>query len=1065
MKRAFEPPILELIARPAGFGKTDHCISEFRETIFQKSAGLVPASYFILPNKEHAGRIADLLLRKIPGEKNSPAGLFAPAIVTINEFIQRTVKSSVVRTPGDLLAKMLIRDLLEDPALTYFRGADQNCGAPEILGDFIAEAKNAFLDGETFKKQIIPLGGEPAAFGKKLADLGRLLTGYESKLKELGLYDPSDFIRAFIRNEALSARGRPFDLIIFDGFYHFSKIQLEFIRKLTNLSKRIMITLTMDSGLERKQVFGYSEKTRQALFLMGFKEAGGCFEKNRRAQIKSLSFLEKNLFGTEGPSFGKKQEAVQIFEAASAANEIEMIAREIRKLYRDGDYHYSDFCVILRTIGAYEAVLRSVFARFDVPVAVHERKKLKQNPLIHALMSWIRLLQNDWKREDLEAVLRSSYFEFPPEFPEKLFEAAAEKGVHAGRKNWGLLREALPEPFCRELERLLAWQDRLGAENPPEASKTLLLQFVREYRLLEKISAREESAREDFQAYRAFCSVMDEITFHGKQKRKSAMEFSRYCESLNQAVDLTLFSVKEHGKNRAQVYDAAFAVQKEYRVVFIAGLLEKNFPKQIYEEAILKDEERRLLNQKEEYFEERLFRIGGERYFFYIAVTRAREKLYLTYPVFDLEGHELLPSFYVEEVKKCLGAENVPVRKQNLGDTVPRLEEACRKEDFFKILIRGLFAPDGGEGAGAAGPLVFLWNACLADPEFQAVLIQIRQSGRPAKILDAEILKWFRENQRGPFSASRLQEYATCPFKFFAANVLKLEPERKPINVLQLGTILHAVLERFFREMAREKNPGGWLLIRDQERAQAKAAEILEDIFREKPFRGEKKYRIEISRLNLREKIREFLEEESRKLARRKCKPLHFELAFGLKDRESASLDYLTVPTESGEAIALEGKIDRIDYDPQSNIACVVDYKLGRGKMDKLIEHLEKGIELQLPIYLLAVRELLKYQPAAGELYPITAPDKRGGIYQTQLMEIVEADNKQTGAALTPEEFDGLLSAAKGWIGKYVQGIQSGNVTVHSKECRFCDFNHLCRFEMWRLIYQDMETVWQKPKK
>ncbi|HNV86386.1 MAG TPA: exodeoxyribonuclease V subunit gamma [Candidatus Omnitrophota bacterium] len=1063
MKRASKSSILELIARPAGFGKTDYCIAEFRKAIFHKTAGLIPKAYFILPNKEHADRIADLLLRRVPGETKVSAGILAPAIVTINEFIHRTVKASVFRTPGDLLTKKLIRDILQDPALSYFSGTDRSGGIPEILGNFIAEAKSAFLDGGEFEERVVPLGGDDPVFRKKLADLGRILAEYEKKLRGLNLCDPSDFIRTFVRSPFFPGPGKPLDLVILDGFYHFSKAQLEFIRKLTGFSERIIVTVTMDSDPARQSVFDYPRKTRQALLAMGFTELRAGFKTNRRVRAPALGFLEENLFKAGALSFGKPQRDVQIFEAANATNEIEMIAREIRKLYRTEKYHFSDFCVILRTIGAYESLIRTVFARFDIPVAVHERKKLKQNSLVRAVMAWIRLLQNDWRREDLEAVIQSSYFGFSPGLSEALGEAAAGNGIHAGRKNWETLFRDLPEPFRGEAETLLAWQDRFFSESSPAAVRKLLFEFVREYRLLERVSAREAAAREDYQAYRAFCSVTDELTLHGSRDGQNRTGFSRYCEELAQAVDLTLFSVKERGKNRVQVYDAAFAVQKEYEAVFVAGLLEKNFPKQIYDDPVLKDEERRLLNQKEEYFEERFSRIAGERYFFYIAVTRAREKLYLTYPIFDLEGHELLPSFYVEEVKKCLGGDTIPVRTESLGDIVPGPESACRREDFFKILIRELFSAEADSERDEV--TARLWNACFDDPEFRAVLEQIRRSGRPAEIRDPEILKWFRETQRGPFSASRLQEYATCPFKFFAANVLKLEPQRKPINVLRLGTILHAALERFFGEMIAGGDSQNWLLIRDPERALKRAAEIVEDIFRTNPFRGEKKYRVEISRQSLLENIRGFLERERQRLIGRKCKPRYVELAFGLKRRGAPSLDYLVLPGEDGQPIPIEGKIDRVDHDPRSNIACVVDYKLGKSKLDLLTEHLEKGIELQLIIYLLAVRDLLGYEPAAGELYPITVPEKRGGIYQARLMRLTEEDCPQTGAVLDPERFEALLSEAKKWIAKYVRGIQSGNIRVHSKECRLCEFNHLCRFEIWRLIYQDRETVWQKPEK
>lgn len=1062
MKKSSQPSALELIAQPAGCGKTAYCIREFQKTLRQKDPGTGNAAYFILPNKEHADRVIDLLLRKGPEEKNPPPGLLAPSIVTINEFIRQVVRTAVSRTPGDVLSKMIIRTVLRDGSLSYFRSEDETEGFLEKLNDFIAEVKGAFLTGAEFRKKITPLAGKNTVLKKKLEDLAGILTGYEEKLRALGLFDATDFVRAFVREEA--GDNPRFGTIIMDGFYHFSRTQLEFIRHLTTLSGRLIVTLAMDASPERRHVFEYPERTRQELLAMGFHEPLWPCRKSRRADRPALSFLEEHLFKAEVPAFGALQEDVSILEAAGTANEMEMIAREVLKLHRSGDYHYSDFCVLLRSIAGYETAIRTVFARFGIPVTVHERRKLKQNPFMHAFLRWLRLLRNDWGREDLESLFRSSYYGFSQELLEDLLRASAEKGVHKGRKQWESLVPEIEKESRNALENLFLWQDRLCSGKSPEIFKKFLLRFIEEHKMLERLFGFDESTREDFAALRALETVMDEIILFARTQGGREMSFSAYCEHLEEAVDLTLYSVKDREKNRVQVYDVAFAVQKEYKVVFAAGLLEKVFPRQIVEDALLKDEERSLLNQEGRYFEERMKRVSGERYFFYIAVTRAREKLYLSYPAFDLEGHELLPSFYVEEVKKVLGGSNLRVQKQEMGEIVPPPEEACGPADVLKILVRGLFDPRHPRGK-EAGLYAFLWNLCLDDPGLRAVLGEMRTGGGAAKIRDKEILERLRDSQKGPFSPSRLQEFATCPFRYFASNVLKLEPRRKPINVLELGTVLHAVLERFYGEMAGEKDRTRWLLVQDPEKACARAFQILEDIFRKNPFRGEKKYRIEISRLNLRETLENFLREENRRFSGRTCLPRYFELAFGMKESEKDSLEALTFVTEDGEKVALKGKMDRVDCDPESQAACVVDYKLGGGKLVKLMEHLENGTELQLPIYLLAVRELLGRNPAAAELYSVLPPPRRSGIYQKELMDGIEAENKQSGAALTSGEFEGLLSASKALIGKYVRGIRSGDIAVKPKECTYCDFNHVCRFEIWRLIYQETEKVWQRPAK
>ena len=60
----------------------------------------------------------------------------------------------------------------------------------------------------------------------------------------------------------------------------------------------------------------------------------------------------------------------------------------------------------------------------------------------------------------------------------------------------------------------------------------------------------------------------------------------------------------------------------------------------------------------------------------------------------------------------------------------------------------------------------------------------------------------------GASSATSLQRWANCPFHYFMVNVLRVEATEHPeeawtINPLDRGTLVHAVLEQFFRERLR----------------------------------------------------------------------------------------------------------------------------------------------------------------------------------------------------------------------------------------------------------------------
>jgi len=287
--------------------------------------------------------------------------------------------------------------------------------------------------------------------------------------------------------------------------------------------------------------------------------------------------------------------------------------------------------------------------------------------------------------------------------------------------------------------------------------------------------------------------------------------------------------------------------------VFVAGLLERAFPKQIIEEPLLKDAERRSFNQAERILEERLKRTSGERYFFYMAVTRAKEKLYLSYPRFNTEGKESLPSFYVDELKSCLGAQNVATCTKELNDLLPETGEVSEVRDLYLLTVDALFERD--RKTVAEGDLENLWNSVYRDEPFKAALESILWDEHKAELKDPRVLKNLNKTSK-LFSATRLERFATCPFRHFVQNILYLQEdqERQDLSLAE-GQILHETLKKLFETLSASVRQ--WAKDFDLEAAKVLAREILvQEIVAEPRVKSEKPYRRELLK-ELRRDLRE----------------------------------------------------------------------------------------------------------------------------------------------------------------------------------------------------------------
>ena len=125
--------------------------------------------------------------------------------------------------------------------------------------------------------------------------------------------------------------------------------------------------------------------------------------------------------------------------------------------------------------------------------------------------------------------------------------------------------------------------------------------------------------------------------------------------------------------------DVFEARQWELPVVFVCGLLEREFPQYHREDPILGDAARRRLGTEQRPPNSQ----AEERFLFELAVTRATEETVLSYSRFNEKGDETLPSFFLN------------------GDRSPALRDPCSPRAH--ALRRAPGAP-ADSGCGPAAP-------------------------------------------------------------------------------------------------------------------------------------------------------------------------------------------------------------------------------------------------------------------------------------------------------------------------------------------------------------------------
>lgn len=200
---------------------------------------------------------------------------------------------------------------------------------------------------------------------------------------------------------------------------------------------------------------------------------------------------------------------------------------------------------------------------------------------------------------------------------------------------------------------------------------------------------------------------------------------------------------------------------------------------------------------------------------------------------------------------------------------------------------------------------------------------------------------------------SRLDSYVQCPFKHFCTYTLRLTEERRArLDNLNIGTFLHAILERFLSDIKKEGISHDSLTAEERKaRVQAVAKEESDRLLRCGGTRA-KRESLQIQRLTRAAEVmaeslcREFSHKDG-------FAPAFFELKIGGTDGPQPP----TLHTKDGEAVYIYGTIDRVDALRAGDDVYlrVVDYKTGKKAFSP--SDLDKGENIQMFLYLRALTE------------------------------------------------------------------------------------------------------------
>ncbi|MCL6615019.1 MAG: hypothetical protein K6U03_10480, partial [Firmicutes bacterium] len=533
-------------------------------------------------------------------------------------------------------------------------------GSPHLAKE-VALVHGEFRRGLVPRESLLALAEEDPL----QADLALCFAEYERTLAEAGWYEEEDLLALALRSIEEGWRP-PMRSLLVHGFTDFTPLQAAVLR---GLARSAAVTVLLP---EFEDFPGLAELRR---------DLRGQFPDWELAHsppaIEGRTRLERLVLGGGVPGFD--DESVQELVGEGPAALASLIARVARaRLGADPSLLPGEIAVVRRE-GLPSDGLSEALRRHGLPVEEEEGPPLLSLNGVGAILAALDCLARDWPRTSVLRLARGVFVGEEAHLAEVLARASAEAKVVRTKAAWMRLSSSdacAEDPVGTALSRL----ERGLALLPEEGTAADYLRALRAFTAFWQVPARYWPRHQDERALAAYAREMRGLErLFGLLEEMAAAEGAageaRRWDLPSFAAELLRLAGENHSPEASGLGGGVRCLGPSeirglrFRLVFLVGLNEGEFPKPISEDWLLPDEKRLRLRGAFHGLELRRTLAAREWQLLANVLSAAGETLYLCRAEVDARGEETVPSVFFSFLRDRLGA--LPVRRLGAGDLLP----------------------------------------------------------------------------------------------------------------------------------------------------------------------------------------------------------------------------------------------------------------------------------------------------------------------------------------------------------------------------------------------------------
>lgn len=1014
--------MLKLICGPSGAGKTEH-LTKCIEADIQGGV----RSFLLIP--EQQAYISErALAERLP--KN--AGLYFE-VVSFSGLAEKlfceyggVTAESVSGAVSSLLMWHTLSTL--SPLLQqYGKSAEGDLTLTNLMLSAIAEMRSGGVSAQALEDAAAKME-EGSALQKKLSDLALIDAAYHAKIEECFGSDPSDKLlrlSAILQEQPYFKNAN----VYIDSFTSFTVPEYAVLLQILEQASSVTVSLCTDETSSKLPHFlSVSDTARQLLRMADRADVPVgkivlSAQKSKKPQ--ALATLEENLWRFSASQTQLTGDgSVRLSVAANIYEEAEAAALQICELV-SGGVRYGDIAVVVRDLDAYRGILDAAMERHRIPYFFSERTDLSAKPIFRLILSALRCVSRNYRQSDIIALLKTGLCGVSLR-DSAMFEEYVETWHIGGHRFlddvWSMNPDGLTTERSPRADEILDAANRvrrqlmtplaalsasLRASRRLEDRSRALYEYLVALELPSVLAnrAKEELAlgqvREAGESLRLYATLLDTLTTLCKLLPDCELSIEDFIAALTLVFSNADLGSVPTTQDSVVVGSADTLRVENVRASILLGLCEGEFPRAVSDDGILTEADKEALEEYGVILQSReRMRSSEELFYVYRAISKPTEFLSLLTHAKQTDGSARTPSLAFNRVAFLLN------KKPEIIDfgEIRRARALPQNEDLQKPL--------------------------QAPPTEERVALRLSQS--------------------------KIQAFVLCPYRYFSTYSLKLR-ERKDSqpSYADDGTFLHYVFEHFLKASLTSE---GKLKLPAPEDTEPMADAIIADYISEVcPFPAES---MDNRLLHLYARLRrlalKMLNEILGEIRTGLFVPTYFEKGIGTQDE--GSLPPVRLTLANGSSVSLSGKIDRVDvYESEDKLYFrVVDYKSGKHTFS--LDEVRSGMDIQLILYLFALRGAMPHTTPAGAQYLFAQTEKgateikRSGLLLDE-DAVCAAINGQGEATYTKgltkqtlDEMQELQNEMQAAVRSVAERILSGEAekTPSEKACAFCPVRADC---------------------